>query len=101
MIALLSRLLGSVFTLKFFMSGVMMTILAVVLYNLCVTTIEEVMNFAIAKISGQNIGSITSPTISGFAGWFLAQVKLAECLSVIVSAVSIRFLLRKIPFLKW
>ena len=101
MIALLSRLLGSVFTLKFFMSGVMMTILAVVLYNLCVTTIEEVMNFAIVQIGGAGIGSVSSPTITGFAGWFLAQIKLPECLAVMVSAVSIKFILRKIPFLKW
>ncbi|MEN6461034.1 MAG: hypothetical protein ABFC94_06680 [Syntrophomonas sp.] len=101
MIALISRLLGSVFTLKFFMSGVMMTILAVVLYNLCVTTIQEVFNFAIEQIGQAGIGSVSIPSITGFAGWFLAQVKLPECLSVMVSAISIKFILRKIPFLKW
>lgn len=101
MVALISRLLGSVFTLKFFMSGVMMTILAVVLYNLCVTTIQEVFNFAIEQIGQAGVGSVSNPSITGFAGWFLAQVKLPECLSVIISAVSIKFILRKIPFLKW
>lgn len=101
MIQAIKNLLGGVFSFKFFMSGVYMTILAVVLYNLCVTTIQEVMNFAIEQIGGAGIGSVSNPTITGFAGWFLAQIKLPECLAVMVSAVSIKFILRKIPFLKW
>lgn len=101
MIAWLARILGATFGLKFFMSGVLMTIIGVVLYNIIVDVIEEVMNFALAQVNGVSAGSITSPTISGFAGWFLAQVKLPECFAIMVTCISIRFILRKIPFLKW
>jgi len=101
MLKFLSSIVGSIFSLKFFISGGMMVILAIVLYNLAVEVIQEIMNFAIAQISGYSSTSVTSPTISGFAGWFLAQIKLPECFSVMVSAISIRFILRKIPFLHW
>jgi len=96
-----ARLIGSVFGIKGFMGGLLMTIIAVVLYNLFVTTITEIMNFSLAQISGSSMGSVSSPTISGFAGWFLAQLKVPECVSVIGTTVALRFGLRKIPFLKW
>lgn len=101
MIAWLARIVGSVFGLKFFLGGLLMAVLGVVLYNLAVSTIEEVFNFIIVQMAGVSADGITSPTISGFAGWFLAAVKLPECFAVMVSAVALKFVLRKIPFLKW
>jgi uncharacterized membrane protein YhdT len=101
MLAWLSRVVGSIFGLKFFMGGVLMTVLGVVLYNALVGIVEEVMTFTVSQIGGAGVGSISSPSITGFAGWFLAQVKLPECFAVMVSAVAIKFVLRKIPFLKW
>lgn len=101
MLAWLAKIVGSVFGLKFFMGGVLMAVLGVVLYNLIVSTIEEVFNFAIAQMGGVSSAGITSPTITGFAGWFLAAVKMPECFAVVVAAVALRFVLRKIPFLKW
>lgn len=101
MLGWLAKIVGSVFGLKFFMGGVLMTVLGVVLYNIVVSTVEEVFNFAIVQMGGVSAEGITSPTISGFAGWFLTQVKFPECFAVLVSAVALRFVLRKIPFLKW
>jgi hypothetical protein len=101
MIAYLARVVASIFSVKVFAGGLMMTIIGVVLYNLMVTTVQEVLNFALTKINGVSVSGVSSPTITGFAGWFLAQVKLPECFAVIVSCVSIKFALKKIPFLKW
>lgn len=100
-IAWVARVVGSVFGLKFFMSGVLMSIIGIILYNLVVDVIEEVMNFTLTQINGVTTTGIASPTISGFAGWFLAQIKLPECFAIMVTCISIRFILRKIPFLKW
>lgn len=97
----LTRIVGAIFGLKFFMSGVLMVIIAIVMYNGVVEIIQETMNFALTQINGVTTGTIPSPSITGFAGWFLAQVKLAECFAVMVTAISIKFVLRKIPFLKW
>lgn len=78
-----------------------MLVVAIVAYNLFVSTIEEIMNFSIAQISGTSFESITNPSISGFAGWVLAQWKVPECVSVIASFTVTKFILRKIPLLKW
>lgn len=101
MLKAIYALLGGVFSFKTFMSGLLMTILAIILYNLFVETTEEILNFTLSKINGVDSSGITNPSISGFAGWVVAQLKLPEALSVIASAVSLRFLLRKIPFIRW
>lgn len=101
MIKWLALNLGGIFTLKTFIGGLFMTILAVVLYNAAVAGIEEALNFAVAAASNASPGTVASPSITGFAGWFLTQCKVPECFAVMVSCVSIKFILRKIPFLKW
>jgi hypothetical protein len=78
-----------------------MVTLGIILYNLAVDTIEEVMNFALTQMNTASVGSVTNPTFSGFAGWVLSAFKVPECVAVIISCVSIKFILRKIPFLRW
>lgn len=100
MIKWLAALLGSVFTFKTFLSVMFMAILGIIFYNLMVEVIQESMNFALTQM-GSTPGSVTAPTITGFAGWVAAQCKIPECISVIGSAVAVKFILRKIPFIKW
>jgi uncharacterized membrane protein YhdT len=59
------------------------------------------MNFAITEMNAANYGNAPTGSITGFSGWVAAACKVPECLSVIASAVSIKFILRKIPFIKW
>ncbi len=101
MIKWLGMIVSSVFSLKTFASGALMVVLGIILYNLAVEMIEEVMNFAITTINGTEVDSITNPTFTGFVGWVLAAFKIPECIAVIISCVSIKFILRKIPFLHW
>jgi putative flippase GtrA len=101
MFAWFASLLSGIFSFKFFMSGVFMTIIGVVAYNLIVDTVEEVFNYAIATASGIPSSSFTSQSFTGFAGWFLSQMYIPQTFAVIVTCVIIRFTLRKIPFLNW
>jgi len=101
MIKWLASIVGSIFSLKGFLSIVFMSILGIIFYNLLVEVIQEVMNFTINQLNGSGIGGVSTPTLSGFAGWCATQLKLPECVSVIGSALAIKFILRKIPFLKW
>jgi len=89
------------FTLKIFMGGVFMTILAVIGYNLIVEVVAETLEFAMLKIAGQNVNGVTNPNITGFAGWFIGQIKIPEVFAVITTIVFLKWTLRKIPFLKW
>jgi hypothetical protein len=59
MLKAIYALLGGVFTFKTFMSGLLMTILAIILYNLFVETTQEILNFTLAKINGVNSSGIT------------------------------------------
>lgn len=101
MIAWLARLLSGVFTLKMFMGGLFMTILAISGYNLVVEIVAEVLEFSLGQMSTIEGGTAPTASITGFAGWFLSCLKVPEMFSVIVTFVSMKFILRKIPFLRW
>jgi ABC-type branched-subunit amino acid transport system permease subunit len=101
MIAWLGKILAGLFGLKSFLNVAFMAVLGIIFYNLAVEMVQEAMTFSINQINGQSYGSVTSPSFSGFAGWVIAQMKLPECVSVIASCVALKFILRKIPFLRW
>jgi len=101
MIAWIAKILTGIFGTRTFLFGLLTVTISIVLYNLICEVIQEVMTFALGEVSSVNYGNYTNPTITGFAGWFLGQLKIPECISVIVSCVSIRFILTKIPFLRW
>jgi len=101
MIGWLAKLLGSVFGLKVFMSGLFMSILGIISYNLVCEVIQEVLNFGLAKVGAVSVTGITGPSISGFAAWFAVQLRVPECVAVMVSFATLGFVLRKIPFLRW
>lgn len=72
-------------------------------YNLIVDVVQEALTWALTQA-----GSIPVPeghssvfAFTGFVGWFMSVLKLPECMSFIISMVTLKFLLRKIPFLKW
>lgn len=96
-----SKLLSGIFGLKTFLSVLFMTIIGIIFYNLACDVIEEILDFTISHISEGPQGVVTNPSFSGFAGWVISQLKIPECVAVMVSCVSIRFILTKIPFLHW
>lgn len=101
MVAFLARILGGIFSVKTLLFTLVTAVMGIIFYNLICEVIQEIMNFAISQMSGQSYGDPLSPSFSGFVGWCLAQLKIPECVSIIISCVSIKFILRKIPFLKW
>lgn len=101
MLSLLSKIFGGLISQKVLLSFLVVTVLGIIFYNLVVEIIEEVMTFALSAINGADYRSMSIPSFSGFSGWFIAQIKIPECLSVVTSAVALKFILRKIPFLKW
>lgn len=77
--------------------------LAIGLYNLVCEIIQETLTFALNQI-----GNIASPegggagiSITGAGGWLLTQLRFPECVAFVISCVSIKFIARKIPFIKW
>lgn len=101
MLKWLASILGGIIGIRSVLTGVFMVILAIVFYNLLVEVLQEIMVFTITQISDVGPDSITNPSLPGFGGWFAAQIKLPECISVMSSCVAVRFVARKVPFLKW
>jgi hypothetical protein len=101
MFAWLGRIVGAVYGLKGFMGVLFMSIIGIIFYNLVVGLIGEALNFVVSEMNGTAYGTVTSPSISGFAGWALSELKIPECIGIITSFVAIKFVLRKIPLLRW
>ena len=67
-------------------------ILPSVLYKVFGTILTEMTSYASTQVSGGGLPSITLQ-ITGMGGWIGQQINLSASLSVILSAVSLRFVL--------
>lgn len=68
-------------------------------------TIVDFLNMLFQKAIGL-ISSLVAPeavaiNFEGLTAYFSQQFRFAECLTVIFSAYLLKFLLRKIPFIRW
>jgi hypothetical protein len=80
----------------------MMAILGVILYNLAVDMLEEVLAWAMSIVSSSTSGmDLGSMNVAGVAGYMVQQLRIGECLSVMVTMIILKWTLRKIPFIKW
>ena len=78
--------------------------LGIGLYNLVVDIIQEVFDFASASMSAVNMGDgppTSAMEFAGLAGYLATQLRLPECLSWVMSITLLKWLLAKIPFVKW
>lgn len=77
--------------------------LAIGAYNLVCEIIQESLTFALNQISGVVApdGGGSGINITGAGGWLLTQLRFPECVAFVISCVSIKFIARKIPFVKW
>lgn len=71
------------------------------LWNKVVEFILFLFNYAMGKISAVAMPDAVSVNMDGFAAWMAIHLKFAECLTVIFFAVMTKWILRKIPFIRW
>lgn len=76
--------------------------LGIVLYNLVVEITEEVMDFALAAVGlySANLPD-TLIQLTGIGLWCADKVGLAALISLAVTFIGTKWLLVKIPFVKW
>ena len=106
-VAAISWMLGKLFAdsiikfvaIKLLLTTVVLVILPIIFNNL----IYDLMN-TLLELATSNSTTITpingAMTFSGFAAWLITQFKLPECVSVLTSALLLRFSLSMIPFLR-
>ena len=94
----------SVETAKFlawraFILFIVFIIMPILLYNIAVDLIFDLMSYAIESINGNSIEPVTI-SITGMGGWMADRMQIPECISIIMTAISVRFTMNFIPFLR-
>lgn len=77
----------------------MFVALPVVLYNVFTGLIFDFMDYGMSYITGSGVSAFTIE-ITGLGAYIASKIQLVQAVSVYMSFVSIRFLMRFIPFFK-
>lgn len=86
-----------------FFSGIFMSVLFVLLFNVSCDLVKEFMTWAVEKANSTSFTGISGfegGSVSGAAGWALVKLKFPECLSMIMASYPVRVLLKSIPFIR-
>lgn len=76
-------------------------VVPVLLYNVAVSLMTSVMELGYTLIGGYTgTGSSLTISLTGMAGWIAQQIYLPQAVSTYLSAVSVRFVISMIPFLR-
>lgn len=78
--------------------SLVVVILPIVIETFLTNMFESSMSLMSSTVSGTNLSGIVP--LTGVFGWVGQMLKLPEALSVVLSAVSLRFALNMIPFVR-
>jgi hypothetical protein len=77
---------------KTLLIGVVTVILPIVLYNTAIKLTFAFANWSLGYIATSGMSPVVVQ-ISGFGAWCGTRLNLADCLSIILAAVAVRFVL--------
>lgn len=105
LIAFLSAAVAGILGWKVFLTGGFLVALFIGMYGLLLTALGEMLNFTVTAFESLP-GEPGDPqslamSFSGLAGWLLTCWKVPECLTFMVQAVMFRWVVTKIPFIRW
>ena len=81
------------FAMKAFVWTMFLTVLPVILYNVISKIMQEIMNYASAAITGQVGTQGIVLQLTGMAAWIFNTMNLTIGISLIFSAIALRFML--------
>ena len=79
--------------LKALLLGLVTLVLPVVLYTVGSDLMVDALAWGLSKIGAMGI-SATVVQLTGLAGWLAVKVKVAECVSIVLSSAYIRVVLK-------
>lgn len=79
------------------------TVLGIVLYNVVSEILGELLDWVSTQISAVSYEGIEGAALefTGLGAWFADRLQIPEQVGVMVSFVSMKWLVVKVPFLKW
>ena len=101
--ALITSIGGAFTAWKLFSSFLLTVVLGIVLYNLVVDVVQEVIAFVNAKLAAVSGGELPSGALqlTGLGAWLAQETYLDAQIGIAITAISLKWLVVKIPFLKW
>lgn len=95
---------GAVYSILFFgvkalIASVMFVALPLVIYNVFSVILIEIMEFTMSYVSESGVSDLTVE-LTGMGGWIANQIMLPQAFGVFMSFVSIRFVMRFLPFFR-
>lgn len=83
--------------------GVLVTgLVGVLMFNVAVDLIEAGLSWVLSAMGGvANPGLPESGSITGLAAYLAGHLKVVECIGLVCSVVLLKWMMVKIPFLKW
>lgn len=88
---------------KTVMVALITVVLGVVIYNVVSEIVGELLDFAMEQISAISQGGLPSVTLqlSGIGAWLAEKLRLDDQVALMITFVTAKWLVVKIPFLKW
>lgn len=84
--------------------GILVSIIGIVVYNLIVDVVDEVLQYVLTSlnsISGPSGGPSSAYQFAGLGAYLAHHLKIVECLSFIINVILVKWIVAKIPFIKW
>lgn len=76
-----------------FFKAVGTALIAYTLYRLYIFILVRVTMYAFSKLEAVNWGNNLALQLTGFGGWIATQLNLQGCFAIMLSALSVRFIL--------
>ena len=84
--------------------AVMVIVIGINLYNLACGCLQEILNWALTQLNTVSPpGGMPSSGLAflNLAGYLATQLKFPQCLSFIFNIIALKWMIVKVPFLKW
>lgn len=88
---------------RFFLGVTCLSLLGIVLYNVLVELMGDVLTWVMGELTAVPVGELPSTRLqlTGLGAWIAQETYLSQQVGIAVTAVSLKWLVVKIPFLKW
>jgi hypothetical protein len=94
---LFTVLLNNALAMKIVLTALFVIILPIVLNNVLYDLMSLVFDSVNSYVAGKTF-ELENASFSGMLGYFMVQLGIPDCLSVVLSAMALRFSLAWIPF---
>lgn len=86
-----------------FLAVTFLSCLGVVLYNVAASLVGDTLTWVMGQVAALEVGDLPNGWVqlTGLGAWLAEQTYLDDQIGIAITAVSMKWVVMKIPFLKW